>query len=135
MDPIDSAKILWMTSGLMVIGAGVFAFQPELTVTQLYYFIMVLVVLLGAFDGPLTVYLPRLFSTNIRYSATAVGYNIGGAAIGGLAPFILSLLLHFFPYPQCVLGVYLMLFALCACVSVSWGDGALIPFTTTQKVT
>jgi MFS family permease len=74
--------------------------------------------ILGAFDGPLTMYLPELFQTNVRYSATAMGYNIGGAAIGGLAPFIISLILHAMPEPRWVLGAYLGIFALLACCVV-----------------
>lgn len=105
----------WQTMLVAAITMAALAFlltmQPNLSVYQLMVYIILMVVLLAAFDGPLTIYLPSLYETNIRYSATAVGYNIGGAAMGGLAPFAVSMILQYVRSPQFVLGIYLGSFA------------------------
>jgi MFS family permease len=92
--------------------------HPGLRVYELLIAILLLAAILGAFDGPLTVYLPELFKTNVRYSATTFGYNIGGAALGGMAPFILSTLLQFIHSPVPVLCFYLGILALLSSVMV-----------------
>jgi MHS family proline/betaine transporter-like MFS transporter len=113
------AKILFFASFLMLLATSFLMLPQEITIVQLLISLIALVIILAAFDGPLTMYLPELFNTNVRYSATAIGYNIGGAAIGGLAPFIMTLLLHYFPSPRFVLGAYLGTFAALACVFVA----------------
>ena len=113
-DYVGRWQILFIASLLMVCTSIIFMIF-HLTLIQLMWMLLVLVILLGAFDGPLTMYLPELFKTNIRYSGTAFGYNVGGAAIGGLAPFIMSMLLQLIPEPRLLLGAYLGLFALLAC--------------------
>ncbi|MBX9587362.1 MAG: MFS transporter [Gammaproteobacteria bacterium] len=78
--------------------------------------VVFLTVFLGAFDGPLTSYLPKLVPTSIRYSATAFGYNIGGAAIGGVGPIIVTFLIQKTHAPKMVLISYLALWAFFALI-------------------
>jgi MHS family proline/betaine transporter-like MFS transporter len=118
-DYVGRWQTLFISSLLMAIAALLFMMKQGLSVSQLIMSLMALAMLLGAFDGPLTMYLPETFNTNVRYSATAISYNIGGAAIGGLAPFIISIILHYVHQPQLILGGYLGIFAILACVCVS----------------
>lgn len=113
-DKIKRWKLMFFSSIAIAIAAPLLLIKPELTSYQLLTSLTILVILLSAFDGPLTIFLPMLFETNVRYSATAIGYNIGGAALGGLAPFFVSLLLQTSFPPQYVLGTYLAVFALAA---------------------
>lgn len=113
-DIVERKKMLLFASIAMIVATLGFALTPNLGITQLLIFLILFVILLAAFDGPLTIYLPELFPTNIRYSATATGYNIGGAVIGGLAPFAISVLLEYVHFPQLVLAVYLAGFSLLA---------------------
>lgn len=114
-DYLGRWQTLLIASALMVVAALWFVLTPDLTITQVLISIIVFVILLGAFDGPLTIYLAELFKVNMRYSAAAIGYNVGGAAIGGLAPFIISLVLQYIHQPQLILGLYLGLLAALAC--------------------
>ncbi len=114
-DYLGRWQTLFLASILMVLAALFFIMQAELSLSQLIICLIVFVILLGAFDGPLTIYLPELFKTNTRYSATAIGYNIGGAAIGGLAPLIISLVLQYIHQPRLVLGAYLGILAFLSC--------------------
>jgi len=119
-DKISRWKLMLCSSLLMALIAPILLMQPHLTGNHLVMSLMLLVIVLSAFDGPLTLYLPTLFNTNVRYSATTIGYNIGGAAIGGLAPFIISLLLQSSYPPQYILGAYVAVFALAASVAVAY---------------
>lgn len=85
---------------------------------MLLFFIVILTILLGAFDGPLTSYLPTLVPTALRYSATALGYNIGGAAIGGLGPVLVSFVISQGYSPKFVLIAYLSMWALLALIGI-----------------
>ncbi len=86
------------------------------------FFIIMLTILLGAFDGPLTSYLPSLVPASIRYSATALGYNMGGAAIGGLGPVLVTFIISQNYSPKSVLIAYLSLWAFLAfvCIMMDW---------------
>ncbi len=78
--------------------------------------VVFLTVFLGAFDGPLTSYLPKLVPTSLRYSATAFGYNIGGAAIGGAGPIIVTYFIQRTNEPKSVLISYLAFWAFLALI-------------------
>lgn len=113
-DLLGRWQILLLSSLVMAIASVLIILQPSLTIYELLISLLLLATILGAFDGPLTVYLPELFKTNIRYSATTFGYNIGGAALGGMAPFILSTLLQFIHSPVLVFCAYLGILAILA---------------------
>lgn len=78
--------------------------------------VVCLVISLGAFDGPLTSYLPKLVPASLRYSATAFGYNIGGAAIGGVGPIVVTFFIQQIHAPKLVLISYLAFWAFLAVV-------------------
>lgn len=107
----------WKTMSIACVGtiiASLILLGLSTTFTFFLLLIVLLTILLGAFDGPLTSYLPGLVPTSLRYSATALGYNIGGAAIGGLGPIIVTLVIAQTQSPKFVLIGYLSLWALLA---------------------
>ena len=65
-------KTLFFSSLLMAIVSFLFIIKPNLTVAELIFSLMVFVFILGAFDGPLTMYLPELFNTKTRYSSASI---------------------------------------------------------------
>lgn len=117
-DYLGRWQIIFTASSLMAVTAILFIMTPHLDMKTLIAYLMVFSVILGAFDGPLTLFLPELFKTKTRYSSTTIGYNIGAAAIGGLAPFIVSIALNIVQEPQLILGAYLCLFAIMASVII-----------------
>ncbi|MDQ2995338.1 MAG: MFS transporter, partial [Pseudomonadota bacterium] len=116
-DRVGQGKIMLVAClGTLLVSIALFALPT--TFAAFLLFILLLTVLLGAFDGPLTSYLPKLVPASIRYSATAFGYNIGAAAIGGLGPIIVTLLIDQTHAPKWVLTTYLSLWALLACICI-----------------
>lgn len=117
-DYIARWRMLLFSTLAMIIAAMSMYLQPTYTLNQFLIHLLFLIIILAAFDGPLSLYLPRLFSTNVRYSATSVSYNIGGPAIGGLAPFIVTLILYYLDSPQQVLSAYLIVWASLATIFI-----------------
>ena len=111
----------WKTMSIACVGTlivSMLLFGISTTFTAFLLAIILLTILLGAFDGPLTSYLPGLVPTSLRYSATALGYNIGGAALGGLGPVVVTLLIGLTQSPKFVLIAYLSVWALLAIICI-----------------
>ncbi len=60
---------------------------------------LVLLVLLMLYTGPVVAAIGEQFPSRARYSALAVGYNLGTAILGGTAPLIAALLIDWFDSP------------------------------------
>jgi MHS family proline/betaine transporter-like MFS transporter len=60
---------------------------------------LVLLVLLMLYTGPVVAAIGEEFPSKARYSALAVGYNLGSAVFGGTAPLIAALLIDWFDTP------------------------------------
>lgn len=112
-DRVGQGKIM-LGACLGTICLAILMLSLSIQFTAFLIFLTALTVLLGAFDGPLTAFLPKLFPAETRYSATALGYNIGGAALGGTGPIIVSLLIGLTHAPISVLTWYLSAWAGCA---------------------
>ncbi|UCR87829.1 MFS transporter [Mycetocola spongiae] len=74
---------------ILIIGFG-FLFQPMLTtdpaMTQI--FLILGFTLMGATFGPMGALLPELFPTNVRYSGSAISYNVSSILGAAVAPLI-----------------------------------------------
>jgi MFS family permease len=79
--------------------------------------LMLVMASIAAFDVAYVSYLPKLFTTNMRYSGVAVSANIGTAIIGGTAPFMLTWLKTYF-HSAMLPAWYLFSFALCSLISL-----------------
>jgi MHS family proline/betaine transporter-like MFS transporter len=60
---------------------------------------LVLLVLLMLYTGPVVAAIGEEFPSKARYSALAVGYNLGSAIFGGTAPLVAALLIDWFDTP------------------------------------
>jgi MFS transporter, MHS family, proline/betaine transporter len=111
-DVIQHTKpMLAATISMMLLAIPVFmVLESTHSIGIMISLLSLLAFCLAAFDGPLSSFLPMLFPTAYRYSGTTVSFNIGGAMIGGFAPFWLSFLIaktHHLAVP----GFYLTGFA------------------------
>lgn len=80
---------------------GYFLFKNFLTsnVHELLFFCISLSALVGMVNGCYGCAIAFLFPTKLRYSGMGVAYNLGFAIFGGLAPFIITLLLKWITNP------------------------------------
>ena len=60
---------------------------------------LVLLALLMLYTGPVVAAVGEEFPSKARYSALAVGYNLGSAVLGGTAPLVAALLIDWFDTP------------------------------------
>ena len=99
-----SAPMLWlMTSqGLIIIILGG----------------LVLLVMLMLYTGPVVAAIGEEFPSKARYSALAVGYNLGSAVFGGTAPLVAALLIDWFDTP--VAASFLLIVASVIAIPLLW---------------
>jgi MFS transporter, MHS family, proline/betaine transporter len=99
-----SAPMLWlMTSqGLIIIILGG----------------LVLLVMLMLYTGPVVAAIGEEFPSKARYSALAVGYNLGSAVLGGPAPLVAALLIDWFDTP--VAASFLLIIASVIAIPLLW---------------
>ena len=99
-----SAPMLWlMTSqGLIIIILGG----------------LVLLVMLMLYTGPVVAAIGEEFPSKARYSALAVGYNLGSAVLGGTAPLVAALLIDWFDTP--VAASFLLIIASVIAIPILW---------------
>ncbi len=93
-DAIGRRKLLiWVTSGIIVFGLlfNVFLMpqtDPKFTGALTQAFLVFGFVLMGWTFGPMGAVLPELFPTNVRYSGSAISYNVSSILGAALAPII-----------------------------------------------
>ena len=99
-----SAPMLWlMTSqGLIIIILGG----------------LVLLVMPMLYTGPVVAAIGEEFPSKARYSALAVGYNLGSAVLGGTAPLVAALLIDWFDTP--VAASFLLIIASVIAIPLLW---------------
>ncbi|MGE3919382.1 MAG: MFS transporter [Gammaproteobacteria bacterium] len=93
-----------------------------MSVPNLFYIVFILLflaILLASVDGILPGLLADINPIASRYSMVSLGYNIGGALLGGLAPAIMAFLLSVFKFSW-IPGAYITLFAVLAIVSLRY---------------
>lgn len=93
-DAIGRRKLLiWITVGIIVFGLlfNVFLLpqaDPKFTGALVQAFLVFGFVLMGATFGPMGALLPELFPTNVRYTGSAVAYNVSSILGAALAPIV-----------------------------------------------
>lgn len=93
-DAIGRRRLLiWVTIGIIVFGLlfNVFLLpqaDPKFTGALVQAFLVFGFVLMGATFGPMGALLPELFPTNVRYSGSAISYNVSSILGAALAPII-----------------------------------------------
>ncbi len=93
-DTIGRRKLLlWVTGGIVVFGLlfNVFLLpqaDPKFTGALVQAFLIFGFVLMGTTFGPMGAVLPELFPTNVRYSGSAISYNVSSILGAALAPIV-----------------------------------------------
>ncbi|MDO8382738.1 MAG: MFS transporter [Microbacterium sp.] len=93
-DSIGRRKLLiWVTSLIIVFGLTFNIFllpqaDPKFTGALVQAFLVFGFVLMGTTFGPMGAVLPELFPTNVRYSGSAIAYNVSSILGAALAPII-----------------------------------------------
>jgi metabolite-proton symporter len=93
-DSIGRRKLLmWVTGGIFVFGLlfNVFLMpqvDPKFTGALVQAFLVFGFMLMGATFGPMGAVLPELFPTNVRYSGSAISYNLSSILGAALAPIV-----------------------------------------------
>lgn len=126
-DSIGRRKLLiWVTTAIIVFGLlySVFlmpqsseAFTGALVQTFLVFGFL----LMGMTFGPMGALLPELFPTNVRYTGSAVAYNVSSILGAALAPFIAVLLWEAGGGNPWLVGIYLSAAAVLTLVSLILG--------------
>ena len=93
-DAIGRRKLLlWVTGLIIVFGLTFNLFllpqaDPKFTGALTQAFLVFGFVLMGTTFGPMGALLPELFPTNVRYSGSAIAYNVSSILGAAVAPFI-----------------------------------------------
>ncbi|KQS02723.1 MULTISPECIES: MFS transporter [Microbacterium] len=93
-DAIGRRKLLiWVTVGIIVFGLTFSVFlapyaDPKLTGALTQAFLVFGFVLMGSTFGPMGAILPELFPTNVRYTGSAISYNVSSILGAALAPIV-----------------------------------------------
>lgn len=112
-DAIGRRKLLlWVTGGIIVFGLlfNVFLLpqaDPKFTGALTQAFLIFGFVLMGTTFGPMGALLPELFPTNVRYSGSAIAYNVSSILGAAVAPFIAVALWAAVGGEPWLVGVYL----------------------------
>ena len=62
------------------------------TALMIFLLLLILVIAVGLITGPQTATLAELFPARTRYTAVALPHNLSAGWIGGLSPFMITLL-------------------------------------------
>ncbi len=93
-DKIGRRKLLLWVTGLIIIFGLTFnafllpAVDPKFTGALAQAFLVFGFMLMGATFGPMGALLPELFPTNVRYSGSAISYNVSSILGAAVAPLI-----------------------------------------------
>ncbi|MFT4213801.1 MAG: MFS transporter [Microbacterium sp.] len=112
-DAIGRRRLLiWVTVGIIVFGLLFTVFllpQTDLKFTGalVQAFLVFGFMLMGATFGPMGALLPELFPTNVRYTGSAVAYNVSSILGAALAPFVAVVLWASAGGSPVLVGLYL----------------------------
>ncbi|WP_144795800.1 MFS transporter [Microbacterium paludicola] len=93
-DAVGRRKLLlWVTGAIIVFGLTFNVFllpqlDPQFTGALTQAFLVLGFLLMGLTFGPMGAILPELFPTNVRYSGSAISYNVSSILGAALAPFV-----------------------------------------------
>jgi hypothetical protein len=81
-----------LNAGLQLNGWTAQADSGQVNSVMLFLLLLIPVVAVGLITGPQTAVLPELFKARNRYTAAALPHNLSAGWIGGLSPFMVTLL-------------------------------------------
>ncbi|GAB3630928.1 MFS transporter [Microbacterium shaanxiense] len=112
-DAIGRRKLLlWVTGAIIVFGLTFNVFlmpqiDPQFTGALTQAFLVFGFMLMGITFGPMGAMLPELFPTNVRYSGSAIAYNVSSILGAAIAPLIALKLWEFAGGEPWLVGLYL----------------------------
>ena len=110
-DKIGSRQVmLGGAIGLLLCAYPIFILTKTFLITGVIIAQLILGIFNAAFVGPAPAFETSLFPVQLRYSAIATGYGLGGALFGGTSPFICTLLVEWTGNPE-MPAFYLMITA------------------------
>lgn len=115
--------LIWVTAAILLFGLSFNFFllpqaTPELTFAFTQVFLIVGFLLMGLTFGPMGAMLPELFPTNVRYSGSAIAYNMSSILGAALAPLIAVALWSSAGGEPWLVGVYLSAMAVLTLVAL-----------------
>lgn len=104
--------LLWVTGAIILFGFTFNLFllpqaTPELTTAVTQGFLILGFLLMGITFGPMGAMLPELFPTNVRYSGSAIAYNVSSILGAAVAPLIAVELWRIGGGEPWLVGIYL----------------------------
>jgi MFS family permease len=104
--------LLWVTGGIIVFGLLFSVFllpqaDAKFTGALTQAFLVLGFMLMGATFGPMGALLPELFPTNVRYSGSAISYNVSSILGAAVAPIIALWLWELGDGNPWLVGIYL----------------------------
>ncbi|MCP2635012.1 MHS family MFS transporter [Microbacterium sp. HD4P20] len=104
--------LLWVTALIIVFGFTFNLFllphaDPKFTGALVQAFLIFGFMLMGATFGPMGAVLPELFPTNVRYSGSAISYNVSSILGAALAPIVAVWLWAAAGGSPALVGIYL----------------------------
>ncbi|NBI40976.1 MFS transporter [[Haemophilus] felis] len=108
--------LIYSTLAMAIFGLMLPLFLENGTPTSLFWFLAIGFILQGLTFGPMAVFLPELFPTEVRYSGAALSYTIAGI-VGGSVFTIFSVKLNA-SYGLISVGAYLAAFCLITCLAL-----------------
>jgi metabolite-proton symporter len=109
--------LLWVTGLIIVFGLTFSAFllphaDPKFTGALTQAFLVLGFMLMGATFGPMGALLPELFPTNVRYTGSAISYNVSSILGAAVAPIIALWLWELGDGNPWLVGIYLSVMGL-----------------------
>ncbi len=113
-------SLIWITLAIVLFG---FTFVPLLGGghTAVMFFLALGFTLMGLTFGPMGAFLPEMFPTNVRYTGSAISYNVSSILGAALAPIIAVWLWGLGDGSPIYVGLYLSASALLTLVSLIVG--------------
>jgi MFS family permease len=111
------AMLSWTTVGIIVFGA---LFVPLFGAGQVGVMALLIIgfILMGLTFGPMGAQLPELFPTNVRYTGSAISYNVASILGAAVAPFIAVALWQWADGSTWIVGLYLSLSAVVTLIAL-----------------
>ena len=112
-DSIGRRKLLLWVTGVIAVFGLLFAvflapqLDPKFTGALVQAFLVLGFMLMGATFGPMGALLPELFPTNVRYTGSAISYNVASILGAAVAPSIATTLWALAGGSTWLVGVYL----------------------------
>ena len=112
-DRFGRRKVLLVVTGLIIVFGLTFNLfllptaDPRLTTTLVQAFLVIGFMLMGATFGPMGALLPELFPTNVRYTGSAISYNVSSILGAAVAPLIAVWLWELGDGAPWLVGLYL----------------------------